>query len=135
MSEDDRLDQATRFLADEPGDTPAPAVGGTGDPDVDALGERVVDALRTVYDPEIPVNIFELGLIYKVDIDDDRQVRIDMTLTSPACPVAGTLPDEVRDKVEAIDGVAGATVEVVWDPPWHPGMMTEEAQLELGMMY
>jgi FeS assembly SUF system protein len=99
------------------------------------LGERVIEALRTVYDPEIPVNIFELGLIYKVDIDDDCHVRIDMTLTSPACPVAGTLPDEVRDKVEALDGVAGATVEVVWDPPWHPGMMTEEAQLELGMIY
>jgi FeS assembly SUF system protein len=135
MSEDDRLDQATRFLADEPADTPAVAGSGSREPVIDALGERVIDALRTVYDPEIPVNIFELGLIYKVDVDDDRQVRIDMTLTSPACPVAGTLPDEVRDKVEAIEGVAGATVEVVWDPPWHPGMMTEEAQLELGMIY
>ena len=128
MSEDDRLDQATGFLADEPADKGPPA-------EVDALGERVIDALRTVYDPEIPVNIFELGLIYKVDIDDDRQVKVEMTLTSPACPVAGTLPDEVRDKVEAVEGVAGASVEVVWDPPWHPGMMTEEAQLELGMMY
>jgi FeS assembly SUF system protein len=128
MSEDDRLDQATGFLADEPADKRPPA-------EVDALGERVIDALRTVYDPEIPVNIFELGLIYKVDIDDDRHVSIEMTLTSPACPVAGTLPDEVRDKAEAVEGVAGASVEVVWDPPWHPGMMTEEAQLELGMMY
>jgi FeS assembly SUF system protein len=128
MSEDDRLDQATGFLADEPADKRPPA-------EVDALGERVIDALRTVYDPEIPVNIFELGLIYKVDVDDDRHVSIEMTLTSPACPVAGTLPDEVRDKAEAVEGVAGASVEVVWDPPWHPGMMTEEAQLELGMMY
>ena len=90
--------------------------------------------LRTVYDPEIPVNIFELGLIYKVDIDDDNHVQIDMTLTSPACPVAGTLPDEVESKVESIEGVSGATVEVVWDPPWNPSMMTEEAQLELGMI-
>ena len=128
MSDDDRLDQATGFLADTPADKGVPS-------EVDALGERVVDALRTVYDPEIPVNIFELGLIYKVDIDDDRHVKVEMTLTSPACPVAGTLPDEVRDKVEAVEGVAGASVEVVWDPPWHPGMMTEEAQLELGMMY
>ena len=128
MSEDDRLDQATGFLADEPADKGPPA-------HVDVLGERVIDALRTVYDPEIPVNIFELGLIYKVDIDDDSRVHIDMTLTSPACPVAGTLPDEVKDKVAAVEGVAGASVEVVWDPPWHPGMMTEEAQLELGMIY
>ena len=128
MSDDHRLDQATGFLADEPADKRPPA-------EVDALGERVIDALRTVYDPEIPVNIFELGLIYKVDIDDDHHVSIEMTLTSPACPVAGTLPDEVRDKAEAVEGVAGASVEVVWDPPWHPGMMTEEAQLELGMMY
>ena len=128
MNDDDRLDQATGFLADEPADKDPPAA-------VDALGERVIDALRTVYDPEIPVNIFELGLIYKVDIDDDNHVHIDMTLTSPACPVAGTLPDEVRDRVEALDGVAGASVEVVWDPPWNPAMMTEEAQLELGMIY
>jgi FeS assembly SUF system protein len=128
MTDDDRLDQATGFLADEPADRAPPA-------GVDVLGERVIDALRTVYDPEIPVNIFELGLIYKVDIDDDSRVNIEMTLTSPACPVAGTLPDEVRDKVEGVEGVSGASVEVVWDPPWHPGMMTEEAQLELGMIY
>jgi FeS assembly SUF system protein len=128
MTDDDRLEQASEFLADAPADNAAPAA-------VDALGERVIDALRTVYDPEIPVNIFELGLIYKVDIDDDSHVNIEMTLTSPACPVAGILPDEVRERVEAVEGIAGASVEVVWDPPWHPGMMTEEAQLELGMIY
>ena len=128
MTDDDRLDQATGFLADEPADKGPPAA-------VDALGERVIDVLRTVYDPEIPVNIFELGLIYKVDIDDDNHVRIDMTLTSPACPVAGILPGEVETKVGSIEGVSGATVELVWDPPWNPSMMTEEAQLELGMMY
>jgi FeS assembly SUF system protein len=125
---DEPIDRATRFLSADAADEPQ-------QPEIDALGEKVVDALRTVYDPEIPVNIFELGLIYKVDIDDDHHVHIDMTLTSPACPVAGTLPDEVRTKVEEIEGVQGASVEVVWDPPWNPGMMTEEAQLELGMMY
>jgi FeS assembly SUF system protein len=128
MSEHDRLDRAAEFLSDTSADEAPPA-------EVDALGERVIDALRTVYDPEIPVNIFELGLIYKVDIDDDHAAHIEMTLTSPACPVAGTLPEEVREKVEAVEGIAGASVEVVWDPPWHPGMMTEEAQLELGMIY
>jgi FeS assembly SUF system protein len=128
MSDDTELDRATEFLSADSADTMRPAA-------VDALGERVIEALRTVYDPEIPVNIFELGLVYKVDIDDDRRVHIEMTLTSPACPVAGTLPDEVKDKIEAVEGVQGATVDVVWDPPWHPGMMTEEAQLELGMIY
>ncbi len=102
--------------------------------EVDALGEQVIEALRTVYDPEIPVNIFELGLIYKVDIEDDNKVRIDMTLTSPHCPVAEILPEEVRQKVYSVDGVTDAEVDVVWEPPWHPGMMTEEAQLELGMI-
>lgn len=102
--------------------------------EVDALGEQVIDVLRTVYDPEIPVNIFELGLIYKVDIEDDNKVRIDMTLTSPHCPVAEILPEEVRQKVFAVDGVTDAEVDVVWEPPWHPGMMSEEAQLELGMV-
>jgi FeS assembly SUF system protein len=130
MSDSD-LDRASEFLSAESADAPAPSTPAA----VDALGEQVIEALRTVYDPEIPVNIFELGLIYKVDIDDAQNVHIDMTLTSPACPVAGTLPDEVKDKVAAVEGVQGATVEVVWDPPWHPGMMTEEAQLELGMLY
>ncbi|MGH6897358.1 MAG: SUF system Fe-S cluster assembly protein [Geminicoccaceae bacterium] len=102
---------------------------------VDRLGDQVIEALRTVYDPEIPVNIFELGLVYKIDVDDHDAVHIDMTLTSPMCPVAETLPDEVKSKVEAVDGVKGATVNVVWDPPWNPSMMTEEAQLELGIIY
>jgi FeS assembly SUF system protein len=102
--------------------------------EVDALGEKVIDAIRTIYDPEIPVNIFELGLIYKVDIEDDNKVRIDMTLTSPHCPVAEILPDEVRQKVYAVDGVTDAEVDVVWEPPWSPSMMSEEAQLELGFM-
>ena len=95
----------------------------------------MIEALRTVYDPEIPVNIFELGLVYKIDVDDQNTVHIEMTLTSPMCPVAETLPGEVKAKVEALEGVSAATVNVVWDPPWNPSMMTEEAQLELGIIY
>ncbi len=128
MDDDARLDRATEFLSEGEADSPHR-------PAIDPLGDQVVEVLRTVYDPEIPVNIFELGLIYKVDIDDEKHVRIEMTLTSPGCPVAGILPDEVRTKVEGVEGVSGATVDVVWDPPWNPGMMTEEAQLELGIIY
>jgi FeS assembly SUF system protein len=128
MSDEDRLDRATEFLSADAADESRQA-------EVDTLGDRVIEALRTVYDPEIPVNIFELGLIYKIDVDDRNEVHIDMTLTSPMCPVAETLPDEVKAKVEAVDGIAGAAVNVVWDPPWNPSMMTEEAQLELGMIY
>ena len=122
------LDRAAAFLDGDGAERERQA-------EVDALGERIIEALKTVYDPEIPVNIYELGLIYKVDVEDDNTVRIDMTLTSPGCPVAGTLPGEVEDKVRAIDGVTDAKVEVVWDPPWNPSMMTEEAQLELGILY
>ena len=102
---------------------------------VEALGREIVEALRTIYDPEIPVNIYELGLVYKIDIEDDDKVLLEMTLTSPHCPVAETLPGEVEHKVAAVDGVAGCEVKVVWDPPWNPSLMTEEAQLELGMIY
>ena len=102
---------------------------------VETLGREIIEALRTVYDPEIPVNIYELGLVYKIDIEDDDKVLLEMTLTSPHCPVAETLPGEVEHKVAAVDGVAGCEVKVVWDPPWNPSMMTEEAQLELGMIY
>jgi FeS assembly SUF system protein len=122
------LDQAAEFLSDDTADRARQA-------GLEQLGQKVTEVLHTVYDPEIPVDIFELGLIYKIDIDDDSHVHIDMTLTSPACPVAGTLPDEVKEKVEGVEGVAGATVEVVWEPPWNPSMMSEEAQLELGMIY
>ncbi len=109
-------------------------VGKIRQAEVEALGEKVIDVLRAIYDPEIPVNIFELGLIYKVDIEDDNHVKIDMTLTSPHCPVAEIMPDEVRHKVLAIEGVSEVTVDVVWEPPWSPAMMTEEARLELGIM-
>jgi FeS assembly SUF system protein len=127
MSDDQSLERAADFLSADSADKARQR-------EVDTLGERIIDVLRTVYDPEIPVNIFELGLIYKVDIGDDNHVQIEMTLTSPACPVAGTLPGEVETKVSDIEGIIGATVELVWDPPWNPSMMTEEAQLELGMI-
>jgi FeS assembly SUF system protein len=131
MSDDSQLDKAAEFLSADASDEAT----GARQSELDSLGERITEALRTVYDPEIPVNIFELGLIYKIDIDEANHVHLDMTLTSPACPVAGILPDEVKTKVEDVEGVSGATVELVWDPPWHPGMMTEEAQLELGIIY
>ncbi len=102
--------------------------------DKDVLESEIVDALRTVFDPEIPVNIYELGLIYNVACDDTGHVDVTMTLTSPACPVAGTLPGDVEMKVESVSGVTSAHVEVVWDPVWNPSMMSEAAQLELGMM-
>ena len=102
---------------------------------VNALGEKIVDAIKTCYDPAIPVNIYELGLIDKVDVEDDNKVLVDMTLTSPHCPAAESLPIEVQEKVKGVEGVKNCQVNLVWDPPWHPSMMTEEAQLELGMIY
>jgi FeS assembly SUF system protein len=95
---------------------------------------EIVEVLKTIYDPEVPVNIFDLGLIYDVALDDDGSVRIDMTLTSPACPVAGTLPPQVEAEVKALDSVSNCTVEVVWDPPWDPDMMSEAAKLQLDML-
>ena len=99
----------------------------------EALRSKIEAALRTVFDPEIPVSIYELGLIYRIDIADGGAVRIDMTLTTPACPVAGILPMQVEAKVKSIDGVSSCTVELVWDPPWTPARMSEAARLELGM--
>jgi len=97
------------------------------------LENGIVEALKTVFDPEIPVNIYELGLIYDIDIQENGVVQVKMTLTAPGCPVAGTLPGEVRDRVESVRGVTSADVEVVWDPMWNPSMMSEAARLELGM--
>jgi FeS assembly SUF system protein len=99
-----------------------------------SLDENIVEALRGVYDPEIPVNIYDLGLIYKVDISDTGAVNIEMTLTAPGCPVAETFPGTVEQTVESVDGVTEAHVELVWDPPWTMEKMTEEARLELGLM-
>lgn len=97
------------------------------------LNDKAVELLKTVYDPEIPVDIYELGLVYKIDIDDNSNIKIEMTLTSPACPVAGSLPIEVENKVQSIEGVGAVNVEIVWDPPWTPDMMSEAAKLQLNM--
>jgi FeS assembly SUF system protein len=98
------------------------------------LEQKVVDVLRTIYDPEIPVNIYELGLVYRVRIEPPDQVYIKMTLTSPQCPVAESLPIEVESKIGKMEGVAFVDVEIVWEPSWTPDMMSEAAKLELGMI-
>jgi FeS assembly SUF system protein len=98
------------------------------------LKDRVIEALKTCYDPEIPVNIYDLGLIYDLDIDGAANVSIRMTLTAPACPVAGTLPGEVERKVKAVEGVASARVELVWDPPWERDRLSPAALIQLGMI-
>ena len=97
------------------------------------LNLAVVESLKSCYDPEIPVNIYELGLIYCIKVDDEGNVEIEMTLTSPACPVAGSLPPEVEEKVKTIPGVKSCVVRVVWDPPWGMQMMSEEAKLQLNL--
>ncbi|MFP2995608.1 SUF system Fe-S cluster assembly protein [Spongiivirga sp. MCCC 1A20706] len=98
------------------------------------LGEKIVRVLKTIYDPEIPVDIYELGLIYDVLVNEDDQVKILMTLTTPNCPVAETLPAEVEDKVKSIKDIKDAEVEITFDPPWSQDLMSEEAKLELGML-
>ncbi len=101
--------------------------------DMARLTDEIVAALKTVYDPEIPADIYELGLIYKVDIDDDRVVKIDMTLTTPNCPSAADLPAQVENAVAGIPGVREVRVNVVWDPPWEPSRMSDEARTVLNM--
>jgi len=96
------------------------------------LEERIVDVLKTVYDPEIPVNIYDLGLIYKIDVKDDATVDIDMTFTAPTCPAADFILEDVRQKVDSLDGVKTATVNLVFEPAWDQSMLSEEARLELG---
>ena len=98
-----------------------------------ALQDKVVEALRTCYDPEIPVNIYELGLIYQVEVEPSGEVKVHMTLTTPNCPAAASLPLEVEGKVRALPQVTGVKLEVVWEPPWDPSKMTEAARLQLGM--
>lgn len=144
MAEDDGVERAAAFLAAD-GGTPAAGphkAAGDSNPaspermaEVEKLGDQIIGQLSQIFDPEIPVNIYELGLIYKIDVHDDNAVTVDMTLTSPNCPVAESLPMEVQHKVEAVEGVKACEVKIVWEPMWHPSMMTEEAQLELGMIY
>lgn len=102
--------------------------------DTQELGEKIVGVLKTIYDPEIPVDIYELGLIYDVFVNEDNEVKILMTLTSPNCPVAESLPMEVEEKVKSLNAVKDAEVEITFDPPWTQDLMSEEAKLELGML-
>ncbi len=115
------------FLAQKPAAAPAGEPGGD-------LYESVIDALKEIYDPEIPVNIYELGLIYGVDITADNHVVVTMTLTTPHCPVAESMPGEVELRVGAVPGIGSAEVNLIWDPPWDPAKMSDEAKLELGML-
>ncbi len=98
------------------------------------LGDAVIETLKTIFDPEIPVNIYELGLIYEIKVDDDYNAYILMTLTSPNCPVAESLPDEVKERVKDISGINDVKVEITFEPPWDKDMMSEEAMLELGLL-
>ncbi len=102
--------------------------------DVNALGEKIVRVIKTIFDPEIPVDIYELGLIYDVFVNEDYEVKVLMTLTTPNCPVAETLPLEVEEKIKSLDEVKEAEVEITFDPPWTQELMSEEAKLELGML-
>jgi FeS assembly SUF system protein len=115
---------------------PAPSIDEIveASPAMRAVGDRIVQQLKTVFDPEIPVDIYELGLIYKVKLDENGAVEIRMTLTSPMCPAAEELPPEVESKARSVEGVSSVVLDLVWDPPWNPGMMSEAAKLELGML-
>lgn len=122
-----KRDYLEGFLAQQPPTADPTAPGG-------ALYESVLDALRGIYDPEIPVNIYDLGLIYGVEVTPESDVRVTMTLTTPHCPVAESMPGEVELRVSSVPGVRDAEVELVWDPPWDPAKMSDEARLELGML-
>ncbi len=102
-------------------------------PELQAIRDKTIEVLKTVYDPEIPVDIYELGLIYGIEVEEDASVKIKMTLTSPMCPVAESLPPEVEAKVGEIAEVSAAQVDITWEPPWDPGMMSDAARLTLGM--
>ena len=112
----------------------ADAARGTSEMDSESLEGRIIDALRQVYDPEIPVNIYDLGLIYDVRISDDATVEVDMTLTAPGCPVAQTFPGTVENAVREVSGVSEAHVELVWEPPWTQDRISDEAKLALGIL-
>lgn len=123
------MDQEPPKAEQTDGAAPAPSTG-----DADALKQGVIEMLATVTDPEIPVNIYELGLIYDVEINADGDVRVVMTLTTPNCPVAESMPAEVEDRVGTVPGVRSVFVDLVWDPPWTPDRMSEAAKLELGFI-
>jgi len=123
-----KRDYLEGFLAQEPAEPAEPAETAA------SLHEAVIDALKEIYDPEIPVNIYDLGLIYDVEITPEHHAKVKMTLTTPHCPVAESMPGEVELRVGAVPGIGDAEVELVWDPPWDPDKMTDEARLELGML-
>ena len=129
MSEAENTDQA---MAEASPNRPEFNMSAIPADELERLTADIVQALKTVYDPEIPADIYELGLIYKVDIDDNRQVNVDMTLTAPGCPVAGDMPIWVEDAVAAVPGVSGAKANLTFDPPWSPERMSEEAKVALG---
>jgi FeS assembly SUF system protein len=124
-----KRDYLEGFLAERPTEPTAPEVAPGGD-----LYEQVIAALKDIYDPEIPVNIYDLGLIYDVEITPEHHARVKMTLTTPHCPVAESMPGEVELRVGAVPGIGDAEVELVWQPPWDPSKMSDEARLELGML-
>ncbi|HWU14239.1 MAG TPA: SUF system Fe-S cluster assembly protein [Caulobacter sp.] len=111
----------------------APATSALPQAELDRLTDQLIEKLKTVFDPEIPVDIYELGLIYKVDVSDDKDVAIDMTLTAPGCPVAGEMPGWVRDAVMEIPDIKSCHVDLVFEPPWDPSRMSDEAKLQLNM--
>ncbi|MBX3579800.1 MAG: SUF system Fe-S cluster assembly protein [Rhizobiaceae bacterium] len=127
-------DQTAATAPEEGSDAPAKTFSASSIPaeELARLTDDIVAALKTVYDPEIPADIYELGLVYKVDIEDDRSVKIDMTLTAPGCPVAGEMPGWVENAVGAVEGVSRVDVNMVFDPPWTPDRMSEEAQVAVG---
>jgi FeS assembly SUF system protein len=120
-------------IQDDGGRTAAVASGKISQPELDRLTDEIVAALKTVFDPEIPVDIYELGLIYKVDLSDDFDVRVEMTLTAPGCPVAGEMPIWVEQAVMKVEGIRSATADLTFDPPWDPSKMSDEAKLALNM--
>ena len=124
-----KRDYLEGFLAQRPVEPAAPEAAPGGD-----LYEQVIAALKDIYDPEIPVNIYDLGLIYDVEITPEHHARVKMTLTTPHCPVAESMPGEVELRVGAVPGIGDAEVELVWNPPWDPSKMSDEARLELGML-
>ena len=118
---------------DDGGRAAAVEAGKISQQELDKLTDDIIEALKTVFDPEIPVDIYELGLIYKVDVSDDRDVSVEMTLTAPGCPVAGEMPDWVRDAVLKVPEVKSCVVNLVFEPPWDQSMMSDEAKLQLNM--
>jgi len=126
-------DQEMTDTAPAPTDGASPVASNLPPEEVERLTDEIVTALKTVYDPEIPVDIYELGLIYKVAIEDDRSVNVDMTLTTPNCPSAAELPGMVENAVASVPGVGNVNVQIVWDPPWDPSRMSDEARVALNM--